>query len=145
MTISKIMIAVDRTAASFKAMDMGFSLAESLKKPEVLVIHVIDPAWAMGDPDAGILPEQALAKLKRESENFLQQLIKMYSKSLEPIYLILQGKVVTEIIEAAKNYQADILVLGTHSRKGLANLFVEDVVKEIIPHSPCPILLPCDQ
>lgn len=141
MTVSKILIAVDRTAAAFKAVKVGFSLAKSLKKTEVLLIHVIDPAWAIGDIDSGILPEQVLAKLHEETDHFLTQLIQIYGADLEPLSIILEGKVTREIIQTAKNYQADILVLGVHDRQGISQLFIEDVVKEIMPHAPCPILL----
>ena len=102
MEFSKILIAVDRSSAAFKAAQIGFTLAESLKTAEVLLIHVIEPTMAMGNPDGGIFPEQALAELRIEGEGFLQQLIEMYGKQVQSFHAVLEGKVSSEILQAAK-------------------------------------------
>ncbi|ACK72160.1 UspA domain protein [Gloeothece citriformis PCC 7424] len=145
MTISKVLIAVDKTATAFKAAKLGFSLAESLKQAEVLLIHVIDPVWTIGDPDSGLFPEQASAKLRIETEDFLNQLIEMFGKNVKAFHVVLEGKIVTEIVQTAKNYDADILVLGVHPKTGFSRLFMEDVVKEISPLVSCPVLLAYDK
>ena len=45
------------------------------------------------------------------------------------------------IIEAAQNWQADLLVLGTHGRQGFSRVLVGSVAEEVIRLTPVPILL----
>ena len=45
------------------------------------------------------------------------------------------------ILEEAKNWQADLLVSGTHGRSGLQHLLMGSVAEGIVRNSPIPILL----
>jgi nucleotide-binding universal stress UspA family protein len=44
------------------------------------------------------------------------------------------------ILEAAKGADADLIVMGTHGRRGLAHLLLGSVAEEIVRTAPCPVL-----
>ncbi|MDX1904144.1 MAG: universal stress protein [Thermonemataceae bacterium] len=44
------------------------------------------------------------------------------------------------ILEFAKNESADLIVMATHQRKGLAHLFLGSITEDTINHSPIPVL-----
>lgn len=50
------------------------------------------------------------------------------------------GSAETEIVEAAKALSADLIVIGTHGRTGLAHFFLGSVAEKIVRTAPCPVL-----
>lgn len=142
MTFSKILVAVEQeNAVAQKALAVAINLAQSLTTSEVMLIHVIDPALALGDPDAGILPKQALSRLKEAGKTWLNDLLQPYSQEDNTSCQLLTGKVVPELCQFTHNYQADVLVIGLHHQRGFASLLGENFTKEIILKVHCPVLL----
>ncbi|KTD42196.1 universal stress protein [Legionella parisiensis] len=50
-------------------------------------------------------------------------------------------KVPEKIIEAAKNWPADLIVVGTHGRRGYQHLLLGSVAEGVIRNAPMPVLL----
>jgi nucleotide-binding universal stress UspA family protein len=47
----------------------------------------------------------------------------------------------SEIINAALEKQADLIMMATHGRKGLQHLFLGSTAEKVLEHAPCPVLL----
>jgi nucleotide-binding universal stress UspA family protein len=47
----------------------------------------------------------------------------------------------TEIVGAARESEADLIVMATHGRKGLEKLFLGSTAEKVLEHTPCPVLL----
>jgi len=45
-----------------------------------------------------------------------------------------------QIVRAARSKKADVIVLGTHGRTGLARLFLGSVASRVVTAAPCPVL-----
>jgi nucleotide-binding universal stress UspA family protein len=45
-----------------------------------------------------------------------------------------------EIRAAAERYRADLIVMGTHGRTGLAHAVLGSVAERVVQHAPCPVL-----
>ena len=45
-----------------------------------------------------------------------------------------------EIVRAARSKRADLIVMGTHGRSGLARLFLGSVTERVVATAPCPVL-----
>ena len=140
MNFTKLLIAVENAPLALKVAKEGFRLAEDLKA-EVSIIHVIDLSHGLGNVDAGILPDQALAKLKQQGEELISQLVEMYGKNLHPFHFMPEGKPAEEILLMVKEWEADILVIGTHGKTGLRKLLMGSIAEAIIRHCPCPVLI----
>ncbi|MFO0796593.1 MAG: universal stress protein [Gemmataceae bacterium] len=52
----------------------------------------------------------------------------------------LRGEPAAEILKAAGEYAADLIVMGTHGRGGLARLALGSVAEKVLRHAPCPVL-----
>lgn len=50
------------------------------------------------------------------------------------------GPAVEVILEAARQYQVELIVIGTHGRKGINRIFLGSVAEHVIRRSPCPVL-----
>jgi nucleotide-binding universal stress UspA family protein len=141
MKIDKILIVADDSPASIKAIQYGFSLAADIGA-KVMLLSVIEAALTIGNPDAGIFPDDALISLKAKTEDFLNGMKRSYAKNVSAeICLPVGDDVQTTIIETAVKWQADLIVTGTHSRTGLSKLLSGSISESIIHHSPIPVFV----
>jgi universal stress protein A len=53
---------------------------------------------------------------------------------------VLTGLAASEIVNFAKRDHADLIVMGTHGRKGLAHLVMGSVAEAVVRHAPCPVI-----
>jgi CBS domain-containing protein/nucleotide-binding universal stress UspA family protein len=54
--------------------------------------------------------------------------------------LIILGDPAETILKAARQVQADLIVMATHGRRGLMHLFLGSVVESVLRRAPCPVL-----
>jgi len=52
-----------------------------------------------------------------------------------------EGDISQKIIEAAKEEQCDLIILGSKKKKGIKRLFGDNILKKVINNSPCPVLV----
>ncbi len=151
--MKKILIAIDYTPAAEKVAEAGYALAKAIRA-EVVIVHVItEPAYyAMdyspimgysGGYTSGTL-EMADA-IKKEAENFLAAAVKHLNDS-SITTKVLEGDTTDAIIEYSKEWNADLIVLGSHSHHGLERLFGTHVASHVLKHSKIPLLaIPTDE
>jgi universal stress protein A len=53
---------------------------------------------------------------------------------------VVSGAPATAICETAEKIGADLIVMGTHGRTGIAHVFLGSVAERTIRHAPCPVL-----
>lgn len=139
MVYKKILIAVDSSEYSMIAAKKGMELAHQLGAKAAL-IFVVEKSKALGNIDAGITHEQALIVLKKEAEQTLDELAEMYNGK-ELMKFMPEGNAEEDIIEMAKDWNADLLVLGTHGRTGLRHLLMGSTAERVMRRSDVPVLM----
>jgi nucleotide-binding universal stress UspA family protein len=145
MKTDKILIVADDSRSSIKAIQYGFNMAREMGA-KVMLLCVIDPALASGNPDAGIFPDDALIALKAKTDNFLNRIKNEYAGNLDTEIMAPVGDIQTNVIDIAVKWSAGLIVTGTHSHTGLSRLFIGSVSESIIHHSPVPVcVVPADK
>jgi nucleotide-binding universal stress UspA family protein len=140
MDYKKILIAVDDSAYSMKAAKAGFALAHSLKA-EIGIIYVVNKAKEAVSADLLITAEQSKVVMLDEAEKTIQQFIEMY-KGIERITRFTpEGSPEQEIINIAKEWKADLIVMGTHGRSGLSRMMTGSTAEYVIRHSEIPVMV----
>jgi nucleotide-binding universal stress UspA family protein len=139
MPYSKILIAVDSSEFSMQAAKKGLELAHQLDATAAL-LYVVDTSKAIGNIDAGILPEQAMIVLKKEVEQTLDELAAMYNGN-SILKFMPEGHPTKDILKTAEIWEADLIVMGTHGRTGLMHLLVGSVAEYIVRHSKIPVMV----
>jgi nucleotide-binding universal stress UspA family protein len=134
----KILIVADDSPASVKAIRCGFNLAKAIGA-RVMLLSVIDPELAAGNPDAGIFPDDALMALKSKTEHFLARMKINYAKNVSTKLSSPIGDIQTTVIKAAVKWKADLIVTGTHDHTGFSKLFNGSISDSIIHQSPVPV------
>jgi nucleotide-binding universal stress UspA family protein len=137
----RILVATDLTAASDPALNEAIEMAKG-NGTELLIAHAYQPPV--------LLPEQAMSSetyeewdrdLRTDVEARLQPLLgKARDEGVSARGLVLSGVPHTAIAEAAKDSDADLIVMGTHGRKGVSRFFIGSVASRVISTAPCPVM-----
>jgi len=53
---------------------------------------------------------------------------------------LVEGDPATSIIQAAREFAADLIVMGMHGRTGLSRLLMGSVAEQVVRRAPCPVL-----
>ena len=139
MPYSRILISVDNHENSLTVARKGIELARKLDAKAAL-LFVLDKAKAMGNIEANILPQQAMIVLKKEAQQTLDQLSEMYDyKNI--VKFMPEGHPAEDIIKTALNWEADLIIVGTHGNKGLAKLLSSHVSDYVLHHAKVPVML----
>jgi len=149
--MKKVLIALDYDPTAQKVAETGYNVAKSMDA-EVILLHVItDPAYyAMveyspimgfaGDMDMGPLQMDSVEGLKKASTYFLEK--SRHHLGDDKIQIMVKdGDFADSILKAAKETHADIIVMGTHSRKWLENIVIGSVTEEVMHHTSIPLLI----
>ncbi len=113
----------------------------------VRIIHVIDETFInYGGPPFDYV--SIIASWREDSEKLLnsasKKIISQSPTKVDTLVLELkplQGRVAEIIVEAAKEWPADLLVIGTHGRRGFSRFFLGSVAENIVRIAPTPVLL----
>lgn len=144
-TFTKIIAATDFSEDSTNA----FAFAEELARKfsaEIIVVHVdqplapvmvseLNPGLDVGTMNR-IAEEQRLLAVRE-----LDQITgRLRDNGLKARSLLRVGAPFLEIINAAVNESADLIVLGTHGRSGLAHVLMGSVAERVVRKAHCPVL-----
>jgi len=148
--MEKVLIALDFNPTSQKVAEIGFSLAKSLHA-EVFLLHVIvDPLYytstenfpIVGYTGSLITPMQLLntEETKNESKLFLEK-IKLHLGDNNIHTLIKEGDFADLILKSADEIQADMIVMGSHSRRWLEEILMGSVTEKVLHHAHIPLFI----
>ena len=136
--IKKILVAIDNSQCSIIAAKEGIELARQLNA-EIGIVFVVDITKAIGNPDVGIITQEALMMLKKEVEDTFNFLTSLYEKDKITKFMP-EGYPAEEIINTSLFFNADLIVIGTHGRTGLKHFLLGSVAENVLRRSKVPVL-----
>ena len=149
--MKKIVIALDYDPTAQKVAEAGHALGKAMRA-EIVLLHVTLGALhyaAMEYPVMGfggymnIDPKQVDLvdkHLKQASWDFLNQTKNHLSdKTIQT--LVTEGDPAESINEMAKAISADVIVMGSHSRKWLEQIVMGSVTEKVLRHTPIPMFI----
>lgn len=137
----RIVVAVDFSEHSKEALGVAVDLACRYRSSLTLV-HVYEPAvYAL--PDGSILFtaaqfERLMGELERYLATSKEEAIKLGARTVDT--RLLQGFAAGEIVAYAKATESDLIVLGTHGRRGAQHLLLGSVAERVVRTAACPVL-----
>jgi universal stress protein A len=141
--IRRILHATDFSPASAAAFARAVDMAKA-NKAELHLAHVLTPVVPMvGD---GYVSPQVYADIEASSraaaDKRMASLAARARKSgvARVRTALLDGVPHEQIARAARSRRADLVVIGTHGRTGLAKLFLGSVAGRVVASAPCPVL-----
>jgi nucleotide-binding universal stress UspA family protein len=138
MQFKKILIAVDNSEHSKKAVNAGIQLAKKLDAQIALVCGV---EYIASTADNMVIPLGILQLQKEEAKKSLDEMSKLYEGNHRVELFSPEGSVKDEVLSTADKWNADIIVIGTHGRTGLSHLLLGSVAEYVVRHAKVPVLV----
>ncbi len=138
MNFKKIVIAVDDSPTAEKIAAQGFQLCKQLNA-EIALLSVVDTVSLM--TDGGITPGEMANIIKNDLKKSQQLLIDKVFKGYKVWSFVEEGTPYEKILKVTEEWEADLIVLGTHGRTGLSHLLMGSVAEKIVRHSVKPIFI----
>jgi len=142
----RIVVAVDGSEISSKALDEATNLAREMSST-MLLLHVCEEMPIMWEPDGMnmILMQNSLKAvadagkelLEKHGRHLAKQGMTVETKLVEAY----GGRLGSVISEEAQKWNADLLVVGMHGRKGIAHLLIGSVAEGVTRTASMPVLL----
>ena len=149
MLIKKILIGIDNSTFSEHAAKYGFDIARTFKA-KIGLVHIVEPTFmppsAGMDPLSGPVPDaigdaEIMSVQNDLSENLLERTEKKFGKGLQVTHFNEFGDTSDGIIQCSKDFGADLIVIGTHSRSGIDRLLMGSVAEHVVRYSEIPVLV----
>jgi nucleotide-binding universal stress UspA family protein len=134
----RILVAVDGSEVAAAAVDVAARLAGQLGS-EVCALHVVDDSRAY-ILDLAMMDNIALSHLRRAGAVALEAAWRRIPPALKPQRLLVEGDPSEMIIATARDWQADLIVVGNDSRGRLAHFLLGSTADSVIRHAPCPVV-----
>ena len=142
----RILVAVADDALAAGVLSTAASLSERLNA-QVALVEVVDlasaSALASGPVDSGISPiafQDLVEDQEASGRAFLDRAVASFPQGKVET-LLREGLPAGEIVAAARDWHAELIVVGTHGRSGLGRLVLGSVAEEVLRHAPCPVLV----
>lgn len=149
--MKKVLIALDFDPSAQKIAETGYELAKAMNA-QVILLHVTaDAAYYSAlnySPIMGfdsfsnldIVQTDAVLELKNAAQDYLEK-SKQHLGDETIQTVIKDGDFGESILETATEMNADIIVMGTHSRRGLEKILMGSVAEKVLHRSSIPLFI----
>jgi len=149
--MKKVLIALDYDPTAQKVAETGHEMAKAMNAQTIL-LHVISDATYYSyldySPIMGFAGFSGVDAIQTDTSEGLRKVAQNYlDKSKKHLGDIMIGTVVGNgdfgetILKTASKLSADIIVMGTHSRRGLEKIVMGSVAEKVLRHSLIPLFI----
>ncbi|MDM0116330.1 universal stress protein [Variovorax sp. J22R133] len=141
----RILVPIDGSSTSRQGLDEALRLAR-LSGGSVRLVHIVDQLkYVTGFETFSAYDSDLLPIMEEAGEQILQEgreIAKAAGIQAETLlFTSLADRVCDVVIEQAKVWKADLIVIGTHGRHGVGRLLLGSDAEQILRLSPVPVLL----
>ena len=142
----KILVAVDGSDASNKGLREAVRVAKA-EGAQLFAVHVVDhfPAFAGLDSMVGAPAVDVLPALREGGNRVLDKAqalaLKQGVKAKTSLREMLSGAAADPIVREARKVGADLIVLGTHGRRGVRRMVLGSDAEQVVRTASVPVLL----
>ncbi|MCK6478903.1 MAG: universal stress protein [Planctomycetaceae bacterium] len=139
LSIRRILVPVDFSPAAPGVVEYALDVARD-RGAETTLLHVIGVPVAPFDPAYGAAADpRMMVDLQSGAERGLADLAARFPGA-DLRRKVLAGSPSREIVREAREWAADLVVIGTHGRTGLRHVFLGSVAENVVRLCPCPVL-----
>ena len=140
--IDKILFPTDFSDHSNHAFTYALSFAKEYRAKLVL-LHVVEDVQYLANAymfDVPMMPSYSDMEESRSKEldEFIEREVADSGVNVEKS--IRHGRPFVEIIQAAREEEADLIVIATHGRGGLEHVLFGSTAEKVVRKAPCPVL-----
>jgi nucleotide-binding universal stress UspA family protein len=140
--IEKILFPCDLSGNSIKILPYALSVSEKYGS-RIYLLHVVQDVVKWGTFYAPRFSweqcqEEALKHAEKAMEEICEEQLKGYLNFQRIIFL---GDPVEQILKTTESEGIDLVIMGTHGRKGLEHTVIGSVAEKVVQRSPVPVLV----
>lgn len=141
LSIRKILVPIDFTETSDKALDFAIELAQKFNAP-ITVMHAYEIP-VIGFPDGALVATVDVAtRIQEAAKKGLDAAVTARANRGVQLESVLRDGVAWEEIRAvAEESGADLIVIGTHGRRGIARALLGSVAENVIRTVKTPVMV----
>ena len=138
MTPKSILVPVDFSPYGEHALDYACGLAEKLGA----TLHLVNAIGA-GTPELNVVfTDKVLETFRAKSMAELEKIAKDRASIAKFGHLIVQaGDPRDAILQAAEKLNPDLIIMGSHGRRGFSRAVLGSVAENVVRRAPCPVLV----
>ena len=144
MSFKRIMVPVDGSHTATKGMETAIAMAKE-SGAALLLLHVVDEYPAFTATDMGVSSVPLIEALMESGRETLAAIVEAARKAgVTPEYALVENfgqRVADAIVEKAAGWKADLIVMGTHGRRGFKRALLGSDADLVVRYSPVPVLL----
>lgn len=139
-----ILLAIDDSPHSFAALEAVLSRPwpEGSNFRVVSVVEPFHPEYAGWHTSYVPLALEAQKELLETTKNLVEESGKRLEEKFgkEHItYEVLEGYIKDKIIDTARDWPSDLIVMGSHGRRGFTKFLLGSVSEAVVSHAPCSV------
>ena len=140
MLPTHILVPTDLSEGAEAALNYASELANKLGATVHLLNVISVPS--LGIPELGVaITSSMIETMVADGQQSIDKLADARRGSVTIGHVLLKvGNPTDMILEAAKEVHADLIVMGTHGRHGLARAFLGSVAETVVRSAPCAVL-----
>jgi nucleotide-binding universal stress UspA family protein len=144
MAYKRILVPVDGGPTSAKGLKEALKLARE-SGSKLCLLHVVEAYAAFMGPEGGVNIGPILDALKAGGRKTLARVERSArAAGAKPQTVLVEdvgGRVADAIVAQAKRWRADLIVMGTHGRRGVQRALLGSDAELVVRYSPVPVLL----
>jgi nucleotide-binding universal stress UspA family protein len=141
---SKILVPVDGSETSMRGLNEAIEIAKS-QGSTICLVHIVNEFIFDYSYSPAAYASNLIDSLRERGKAILADTASMVRKQgLEPATVLLEsigGPAADLIVAQAREYHADLIVMGTHGRRGLRRLALGSDAEQVVRMAPVPVLL----
>ena len=151
--MKKVIIALDYNPSAERVAEKGYEVAKAMGA-EIMLVHVITEAAYYAYEYSPIMGFQSkfrkdtlalVEDIRKEAEEYLAASVKHLGDTAIKS-MVLDGNTTDAILKCAGEWQADLLVMGSHSHHGIDRLLGSDTATQVLKHAKLALLtIPTDE
>jgi len=144
-TYHQILVPVDGSPTSAKALDEAIRLAQ-LTGARLRLVHVVDElSYVNGFEPAMNYLNEIIPLMREAGEKLLaHERQKALDKGVDADSVLIvegPGRICDHVTEQARRIKADLIVVGSHGRRGIGRVLLGSDAEQIVRHAPVPVLV----
>ena len=144
MSYKRILVPVDGSPTAAMGMVEAIKLAKE-GGGKLILLHVVEDYSALVGPEAGASIAPMLDGLRHAGQGVLGRIVRRVERAgIKPKGVLVEsygGRVADSIVEQATLLRADLIVMGTHGRRGVTRVLLGSDADVVVRYSPVPVLL----
>jgi nucleotide-binding universal stress UspA family protein len=137
MIPTNILVPIDFSPCAEHALDYACDLAAKLGAR----VHVINAIGATLPELSVALTDQMISSIRHNNAAVLAKLLEPRRKvAAFGEVAVVDNDARDAILQAARAVHADLIVIGTHGRRGLSRVLLGSVAEDVVRRAPCPVL-----